>query len=857
MLTLCLHYSRISFIDIIFFNMEVVSPWTLGDPHLSDTTLSQGIGTFRAWLSAYGDSHPDDRSTVEDWFASFQLLDASSGDSPVVEEPLSLVSTSSLPSSPRPELSSPAIDITADLPDGRQQGEELLEDDYCGDHLPSSLSAKDLVEPKEGYNEATRQLLARIPPCEHDHSLGCSVAACDKRTYEGLLPGEELSGALMITLLGSLVPPPHIRVSHILLDGEDDLQRNEPPFIDMDKDTRTILFAHHANNHWSTLSIRIAAYKGNGRLSATCSSLCSLGRKMNKTTTDFYRRLIIRSINQAGFAPGDSLAWKVNKGECVRQSQGDTKDSGLYVLYNINRLVNGSRPSLGDKINPEQQRWIYARHCVGVIHANMSTASTLSRVTSSLSSAPVSRDSTAPTHGTGENIELTCYAPDHEPHEALDASICFPSIAVTTSMTASSAISQAATPAATPAAPSTATSTATPSATSIATSATPLATSPIIGKDAPPCHSQGQVEGQSGMELDESLPMTTTEAVSTAAISPHGTETSSFSSIANETMKGINNDTNAEDQQIIAEGIAIAEGTLSPVEETLTLAYRSPSSSSSSSCSTPPASPSPNTAPRDFDRPSHGILSLPRRLGAKRGMEAVRDDGDQDGGSTKRRRRGSSNVLSKDKHSGSTATTPPHDMLQNSAFNPINRPVGLSRTGQLTSDSEARNTQFQSMSRHVFSKGALTSLKTLLVWHMEHRNVSMAVGIEAREFSMMLKGLDQIKVTRAQFKEASQHVECDVGLDLLQELVRRYHLAVFGHHYEKRKRELELFYKSRLPPGVKLATLVNGALLKETVFRTYDIMMKHVYQAKVWTGLLMYFGIAALVIVDLAQPKTW
>ena len=160
------------------------------------------------------------------------------------------------------------------------------------------------------------------------------------------------------------------------------------------------------------------------------------------------------------------------------------------------------------------------------------------------------------------------------------------------------------------------------------------------------------------------------------------------------------------------------------------------------------------------------------------------------------------------------------------------------------------------MDQHVLTEGASNSLRDLVKWHFQ----PLRSGIERESSQNPLSRLqigpsNPTAATAATFKEASRLIYHDIGQNLLSELVRRYHLAIFVRQFEQRKKALEEYYSTRRVPGVRLAKLVNDALVSETVFPSYSVIKRHMYRGSIWLGLAERFGFAFLALVDLNTTK--
>ena len=117
------------------------------------------------------------------------------------------------------------------------------------------------------------------------------------------------------------------------------LIEGKPRTIRIGPKTTKLVFAHCSNNHWVTIVIYI---NDRERFFVSAEWYCSIGQPHSKTTMDFYRKLIKRSLQPtAARLDEESDHWDITDEDCAKQAKGDLSNCGIFVLSNIRDLVRG------------------------------------------------------------------------------------------------------------------------------------------------------------------------------------------------------------------------------------------------------------------------------------------------------------------------------------------------------------------------------------------------------------------------------------------------------------------------------------------------------------------------------------
>ena len=218
------------------------------------------------------------------------------------------------------------------------------------------------AEDTEGRNgETVESVLAKIPPGARCFAQDSLKVTLDKDAYECLGSRRWLSGGVMIALLSLLFPPPDVQVFYVdtVTDPKTGrLVEGRPETICIGPETRKLIFAHCSHNHWVTIEIRIGNSEGRYWLA---DWYCSLGQPYRYNVVDFYCKLVEQSLQQTAALPNKgSVEWHIVDRDCAKQPKGDSSNCGIFVLYNISRLVNGCTLSLEDRVDPGKLRLGFA-----------------------------------------------------------------------------------------------------------------------------------------------------------------------------------------------------------------------------------------------------------------------------------------------------------------------------------------------------------------------------------------------------------------------------------------------------------------------------------------------------------------
>ena len=616
------------------------------------------------------------------------------------------------------------------------------------------IKAKQVDEPNGGYREAVEKILAEIPRGARRYARNSLRVNLDKDAYKCLAFPQWLNGAVAIALLSLLDPSPNTQVFFIdtVTDPETGLLvKDKPNTIPIDGKVTTAIFAHCSNEHWVAIAMDMSAE--DGPYYASC--YCSFGKLLDEDVMDFYCELVERSLRSTGaFSDKFTGEWIYENGSCARQPEGDSNSCGIYTLYNIARLVDGLVPSSDDELDPERQRWLFARQISEYVTTH----------------DPVSAPSNSPLLCPIDTLSLTNY---------------------------------------------------------------PTSTK---GKG-----NYAKGKGKKTLEEDNQSP--------------------------------------AETDLLIGDAMDVDE----PMDK-------------DSEASVFPASPTSPSLMTVKGRKDRLIMGLARKGRGVKRSEATRSDEDAMEVETVSKRRKQSSTATPGPTTASVPTTtdqtPPRATTQ--GFATINQPVLPSLTGlagnpiqrgtrslalsrirltqpspQFSSSTSGtiesnhskvgpveREAIFRAMDQHVLTAKACCSLRDLLVWQFKSRMSGDKPESSQNPLSLLQIGsLNPIAVTAATLKEASQRVYQDIGQSLKAELLRRYHLAIFVRQFEQRKKVLEDYYSQHRVPGVKLATLINDALLKETVFANFKVIQKMLYRGSIWLGLAERFGYPFLALVDLSVTR--
>ena len=203
-----------------------------------------------------------------------------------------------------------------------------------------------------------------------------------------------------------------------------------------------------------------------------------------------------------------------------------------------------------------------------------------------------------------------------------------------------------------------------------------------------------------------------------------------------------------------------------------------------------------------------------------------------------------------------TQPRPPLSSSSSSAHPTIHpNPPSVSRSEV---DPAVQEEKLRKMNEEVLSEGAHEALRDLLQWYYKNQRagVDSVTDVTRNAISICRLGPSTVfNTTPSSFKEASRLVSHDIGSSLLSEFIRRYHLAVYTIQYGHRKKALDEHFCRHPVPYKSRPQLVVEALLKETVFDTYQAMQRQAYRGSVWAGIMERFGFPFLAVVDLNAPR--